>query len=82
MQRSELEHLIRASGEIAGDDEIIIIGSQAILGQFPDAPVRLLSSMEADVYPKNHPEKADDVDGARSHKVQMAVLTESRSTSR
>jgi len=64
MQRSELEHIIRASGEIAADDEIIIIGSQAILGQFPDAPVRLLSSMEADVYPKNHPEKADEVDGA------------------
>ena len=64
MQRSELEHLIRASGEIAADDEIIIIGSQAILGQFPNAPVGLLSSMEADVYPKNHPEKADKVDGA------------------
>ena len=52
MQRSELEHLIRASGEIAGDDEIIIIGSQAILGQFPNAPARLLMSMEADIYPK------------------------------
>lgn len=64
MQRSELEHLIRASGEISGDDEIIIIGSQAILGQFPDAPVQLLSSMEADVYPKNDPEKADKIDGA------------------
>ena len=64
MRRSELEHLIRASGEVAADDEIIIIGSQAILGQFPDAPVRLLSSMEAAVYPKNHPEKADEVDGA------------------
>jgi len=64
MRRSELEHLIRASGEIAGDDEIIIIGSQAILGQFPDAPVRLLVSMEADIYPKNNPEKADKVDGA------------------
>jgi hypothetical protein len=64
MQRSELEHIIRASGEISGDDEIIIIGSQAILGQFPDAPIRLLSSMEADVYPKNKPEKADEVDGA------------------
>ena len=64
MQRSELEHLIRASGEISGDDEIIIIGSQAILGQFPDAPVQLLSSMEADVYPKNDPEKADKVDDA------------------
>ena len=64
MQRSELEHLIRASGEIAADNEIIIIGSQAILGQFPDAPARLLSSMEADVYPRNYPEKADKVDGA------------------
>jgi len=64
MQRSELEHLIRASGEIAGDDEIIVIGSQSILGQFPNAPVRLLVSMEADIYPKNKPERADMVDGA------------------
>jgi hypothetical protein len=64
MKRSELEHIIRASGEIAADDEIIIIGSQAILGQFPNAPVRLLMSMEADIYPKNDPQKAHDVDGA------------------
>lgn len=64
MKRSELEHIIRASGEIADDDEIVIIGSQAILGQFPNAPVRLLMSMEADIYPKNNPEKADKVDGA------------------
>lgn len=64
MQRSDLEHLIRASGEISGDDEIIVIGSQAILGQFPNAPTRLLSSMEADIYPKNNPERADKVDGA------------------
>ena len=64
MKRSELEHLIRASGEIAADNEIIIIGSQAILGQFPDAPVQLLLSMEAGVYPKNHPDKADKIDSA------------------
>jgi hypothetical protein len=64
MRRSELEHVIRACGEIAQDDEIIIIGSQAILGQFPDAPVRLLTSMETDVYPRNKPAMADDVDGA------------------
>ena len=64
MQHSELEHLIRASGEIADDDEIIVIGSQAVLGQFPNAPVRLLMSMEADIFPKNHPDRADKVDGA------------------
>jgi hypothetical protein len=34
MQRSELEHVIRASGEIADDDEFIIIGSQAIRSHF------------------------------------------------
>lgn len=64
MKRSELEHIIRASGEIAGDDEIIVIGSQAVLGQFPNAPVRILVSMEADIYPRNDPKKADEIDGA------------------
>jgi hypothetical protein len=64
MRRSELEHIIRASGDIAQDDEIVIIGSQAVLGQFPDAPVRLLTSMETDVYPRNKPALADKVDGA------------------
>jgi hypothetical protein len=64
MQRSDLEHIIRASGDVAQDDEIVIIGSQSILGQFPDAPMRLLASMEADVYPNHSPELADKVDGA------------------
>ena len=64
MQRSELEHIIRASGDVAQDDEIVVIGSQSILGQFPNAPTRLLASMEADVYPKHNPERADRVDGA------------------
>jgi len=64
MQRSELEHIIRASGDVAQDDEIVIIGSQSILGQFPNAPMRLLVSMEADIYPNHNPELADRVDGA------------------
>lgn len=64
MKRSELEHIIRASGAIADDDEIVIIGSQAILGQFPDAPMQLLISMEADIYPKSDPGRADLVDRA------------------
>ena len=55
MTRQQLEHIIRASADIADDDEIVIIGSQAILGQFPDAPASLRVSVEADVFPKNHP---------------------------
>lgn len=64
MTRQQLEHLIRAASVIAEDDEIIIIGSQAVLGQFPQAPASLLVSVEADMYPKNHPERADLIDGS------------------
>lgn len=64
MTRSELEHIIRAACAIAGDTELVIIGSQAVLGQFPDAPEELLTSTEADVFPKNRPERADLIDGS------------------
>lgn len=64
MKRSELEHVIRASGAIADDDELIVIGSQSILGQYPDAPAELLASMETDLYPRNKPELAGLVDGS------------------
>lgn len=64
MKRSELEYLIHAAGKIAGDREIVVIGSQAILGQFPDAPSALLRSMEGDLYPRSKPGLADKVDGA------------------
>ena len=36
MNRNELEHIIRASGDIAKVRRIIILGSQCILGQFPN----------------------------------------------
>jgi hypothetical protein len=64
MKRFELEHLIRAAGSIADDTEIVIVGSQSILGQFPDAPVSLLASAEADVFPLNRPELSDLIDGS------------------
>jgi len=64
MTRVELEHVIRAAADIADDDEIVVIGSQAVLGQFPSAPAALLVSAEADVYPRNHPERADLIDGS------------------
>jgi hypothetical protein len=64
MTRSDLEHLIRAAGTIAGDRELVIIGSQAVLGQFPEAPGILSRSMEADLYPLSRPELADAIDGA------------------
>ena len=64
MTRDQLEHVIRAACTITDDDELVILGSQAILGQFPDAPPDLLISMEADVYPRNHPDRSLLIEGA------------------
>lgn len=64
MRRQELEHLIRAAAAITDQYEIVVIGSQAILGAVPNAPVALLQSMEADLYPLHRPELADLIDGA------------------
>jgi hypothetical protein len=62
--REQLEHLIRAAAVIADDPEIVIIGSQAILGQFPHAPAPMRISVEADLFPLNHPERADLIEGS------------------
>ena len=64
MRREELEHLIRAAAAITNEYEIVVIGSQSILGAVPNAPDFLLQSMEADLYPLQHPELADLIDGA------------------
>lgn len=42
----------------------MVIGSQSILGQFPDAPAEVLVSIEADMYPADRPELAGLVDGS------------------
>lgn len=68
MKRADLEHIIRAAGSIADARELIIIGSQAILASFPDAPRELTVSQEADLYPADAPEKADLVDGSIGEK--------------
>jgi len=61
--RAQLEHLIRACADIADDDEIVVLGSQSILGRYPDAPAPLCVSVEADVYPRNHPDRWELIDG-------------------
>src|ERR1041385_7661762 len=64
MTRAQLEHIIRAAGEVAQDRELIVLGSQAVLAQFPHAPAELLVSEEADLFPKNSPDRAIEIDGA------------------
>jgi hypothetical protein len=64
MNRAALEHILRAAAAIANERELVVIGSQAVLAQFPDAPPALLASIEADVYPRHAPGKSDLIDAA------------------
>jgi hypothetical protein len=62
MTRAQLEHIIRAAGTIADEADLIVVGSQAVLGQFPNAPEELLISREADIFPRTHIERTDLID--------------------
>jgi hypothetical protein len=64
MKRPQLEHILRAAAGITGGDRFVVIGSQAILGQFADPPAELLVSMEADIFSPREPREADLIDGS------------------
>jgi hypothetical protein len=62
MTRADLEHIIRAAATIADVEDLVVIGSQAVLGEFAGAPAELLVSNEADVFPLHHPDRSDLID--------------------
>jgi hypothetical protein len=64
MNRTQLEHIIRAASRISGDPEFVVIGSQAVHAKEMNLPPIAYLSEDADVYPRNHPERADDIDFA------------------
>jgi hypothetical protein len=64
VRRDDFDHVIAAAADVTGETELVVVGSQAILGPFPDAPESMLRSMEADIYPRCAPEKADEIDGS------------------
>jgi hypothetical protein len=53
MRRDQLEHAIRASCQIIGQLEVIVVGSQAILGTYPEyeLPSAATQSLEVDILP-------------------------------
>ena len=68
MKRDELEHVLRAAGAITGVSTWVIVGSQAILGAVPDAPLELLVSQEVDLYAPDNEQASDLVDGSIGEK--------------
>jgi hypothetical protein len=68
VNREQLEHALRAAADITGDCDILVIGSQSILGSFPDEalPPEATVSREVDLGFFNDPggNKSELVEGA------------------
>lgn len=67
MNRTAFDHAIRAAGGVLGENELLVIGSQAVHGSIRGSlPPEALRSVEVDVLPLDDPDghKADLVDGS------------------
>lgn len=67
MKRSEFDHAIRAAAGVLGEQEILVIGSQAIHGSLSSGiPAEAQRSVEVDIVPLDDRDgsKADLVDGS------------------
>jgi hypothetical protein len=65
MNRFQFEHVVKAAAAVAGIPEIVVVGSQAVLGLNPNPPPALLASIEVDLCPLGGGEEATDaIEGA------------------
>lgn len=68
MKREDLEHIIHAAGDVLGESEVIIVGSQAILGAPYEAlPKQVTLSVEVDVMATHDP------DGSKALRLNGAI---------
>jgi hypothetical protein len=74
MRRDQLEHAIRTACQIIGQDAVVVVGSQSILGSFTEneLPVEATMSTEIDILPLGE----DDADTARLADVIEGVAGE------
>lgn len=73
MRIADFEHVLAAAADITDHDEIVVIGSQAILGSIERPPKAMVQSLEADIYPLRDPEAAVDIDGSLGDGSQFHV---------
>ncbi len=67
MTRDQLAYILRAAARISEEPDIVVIGSQSLLGSYAEdeLPARAVASMEADLafFGDDENAKSDQVDG-------------------
>ena len=64
MKKENLEHIVRAAAAITNQYEVIVVGSQSILGSIEFPPDECLESKEADLIIPGNEALSDLIDGA------------------
>jgi hypothetical protein len=59
MKKQQVDHILRAAGEITGETQFIIIGSQSLHGKHPDVPDEIVMSFEVDLIAKKKPDRTE-----------------------
>jgi hypothetical protein len=59
MKKQQVDHILRAAGELTGEKQFVIIGSQSLHGKCPDMADDILRSFEVDLIAKNHPDRTE-----------------------
>ena len=57
MKKQQVDHILRAAGELTGEKQFLIIGSQSLHGKHPDLADDILRSFEVDLIAKNNPDR-------------------------
>jgi hypothetical protein len=52
MKKQQVDHVLRAAGQISGEKQFIIIGSQSLHGKYPDLADDIVLSAEVDLIAK------------------------------
>ena len=59
MKKQQLDHILRAAGDITGEKQFVIIGSQALHGKYPNLPDDIVMSAEVDLYAPKKPDATE-----------------------
>jgi len=59
MKKRQVDHVLRAAGRITGEKQFIIVGSQALHGEYPDLPDQILTSFEVDLIASKHTDRTE-----------------------
>ena len=59
MKKQQLDHILRAAGNITGQKQFVIVGSQALHGKYPDLADSIVMSAEVDLFAPKQPDATE-----------------------